>query len=59
MLGDDPDPTVTIVWFGFGEVSDARKGSERVRRRQGGERGNYERMQILKHDGNEVPMQCK
>ena len=23
MLGDDPDPTVTIVRFGFGEVSDA------------------------------------
>ena len=28
MLGDDPDPTVTIVRFGFGEVSDAREGSK-------------------------------
>ena len=27
MYGDDPDPTVTIVLLGFGEVSDARKGS--------------------------------
>ena len=26
MFGDDPDPSVVTVRFGFGEVSDARKG---------------------------------
>ena len=28
MLGDDPDPTVTMFWVGFGEVSDAGEGFE-------------------------------
>ena len=27
MFGDDPDPTVTIVRFGFREVSDTGEGS--------------------------------
>ena len=27
MLGDDPDPTVTIARFGFGEVLDMGEGS--------------------------------
>ena len=27
MIGDDPDPTVTIVRFGFGEFSDMGEGA--------------------------------
>ena len=43
MLGDDPDPTVTIVRFGFGTASDAHtRGfvhcTERLRFRQEGKR---------------------
>ena len=59
MLGDDPDPTVTIVRFGFGEVSDAREGSKHCaerfkwpdnKRTVGLERGN---------EGNRVKNGCK
>ena len=32
--------------------------SERSTKARGGH-GNYERMQVLKHDGNRVPMQCE
>ena len=42
MFGDDPDTTVTIVRFGFGEVSDTGEGSihcaKRLRFRQEGKR---------------------
>ena len=42
MLGDDPDPKVTIARFGFGEVSDTGEGAmhcaKRLRFRQEGKR---------------------
>ena len=80
MLGDDPDPTVTKVRFGFGtNFGRARGGDalckEGLRFKQEGKRrtrlvsegsaeargggGHYEGMQVLKHGGNKVPMQCK
>ena len=36
------------------EQGDLREGDEGK-----GINGNDERMQVLKHDGNEVPMQCE
>ena len=40
MLGDDPDPKVTVARFGFGEVSDTGEGAmhcaKRLRFRQEG-----------------------
>ena len=40
MLGDDPDPTVTIVRFGFGEVSDTHM---RGRRKVDNDKGHVTR----------------
>ena len=61
MFGDDPDPTVTKVRFGFEEVSDTGEGSMRLRFRQEDKRrirlvsertterrGNYERTKSFK-----------
>ncbi len=68
MFGDNPDPTVAIVQFGFREISDTGEGVMHCAKRdfslskweneeQGwsrngheskGERGNYERMHVLK-----------
>ena len=35
MFGDDPDPSVMTMQFGFGEVLDAREGSVRYAEEQG------------------------
>ena len=79
MLGDDPDPTVTKVRFGFGTNFGRARGGEALckeglRFKQEGKRrtrlvsegsaeargrGHYEGMQVLKHGGNKVLMQCK
>ena len=80
MFGDDPDPTVTTVRVGFGEVFGrtpeggrwlCREGQtvrqERIENPVGLERVNEDKgnatttneCKFLKHDGNEVPMQCK
>ena len=59
MFGDDPDPTVTIARFGFGEdFGRAREGGSKRGDEGKGRNGNDERMQVLKQDDNEVPMQC-
>ena len=36
MFGDDPDPTVTKVRFGFGEVSDTGEGAMHCAKRDSG-----------------------
>ena len=36
MFGDDPDPMVTIVRFGFGEVSDTGEGAMHCAKRDFG-----------------------
>ena len=51
---DKREAKTRLVWNGQRRQGDPREGDEGK-----GRNGNDERMQVLKHDGNGVPMQCE